>query len=728
MATLVLSVVGSIFGGPVGAAIGAAIGQQVDGRLFAPKGRKGPRLNELAVQSSTYGAPIPRLYGRTRVAGSVIWATDLVEDRRKVSTGKGRPKQTTYSYSANFAVALSARQISRVGRIWADGKLLRGETGDFKTQTAFRLHLGTESQSVDPFIASAEGIGNAPAYCGIAYAMFEGFQLADYGNRIPSLSFEVIADDTPVTVGTILGDLAPGVVTTASTALQGFAVTGESIRGILESLSDGISLAARDDGVALHIDEMATAGLALGAEDLGAAPNGTRIDRIARERRPLSSLPQRRSLAYYDVDRDYLQGSQSVMRPDLGHRELRAELAASLSSSVARALIERKTDEAVAARDEINVSLPWRYLPLSPATWISIPDMPGEWFVSETQFEDMALRVSLRRLPTATVLPVPATEPGRGLFENDTLHGATVFHLLDLPWLGSGVAVTPAIYVAAAGHQPGWRRAALLLSVDGGQTYDEVGVTAAPAIMGFAATALGVSSSCGFDRINTVEIELLHSGMDLVSTTSDGLIAGRNLAFIGHELIQFEKVEQIAATRVRLSGLLRGRRGTEAAILNHAIGDRFILLETDTLLPLTMPADAVALKAQAIGIGDDVAVESSLTLSRSALMPLAPVHVEARLLANGDMRFSWTRRSRDGWHWVDQVDAPLAEEVELYRVTVTPNAGPSRTTEVQTPQFFYAATERASDVLAMATSVSIAIQQLGTFGPSRPAIFSQSLS
>lgn len=51
------------------------------------------------------------------VAGTVIWATDLVEHRDRQGGGKGRPKTTTYSYTASFAVLLSSRPIRSVGRI-----------------------------------------------------------------------------------------------------------------------------------------------------------------------------------------------------------------------------------------------------------------------------------------------------------------------------------------------------------------------------------------------------------------------------------------------------------------------------------------------------------------------------------------------------------------------------------------------------------------------------------
>ncbi len=173
MATLILTAVGTAVGGPIGGAIGAIVGQAADQALFAPKARHGPRLGDLAVQTSSYGTQIPKLFGRMRVAGTVIWATDLIERRASSGGGKGRPRTVNYSYSANFAVALSARPVRAVHRIWADGKLLRGSAGDLKSAATFRLHLGDEDQSVDSLIAAAEGAAPATAFRGIAYAVFE---------------------------------------------------------------------------------------------------------------------------------------------------------------------------------------------------------------------------------------------------------------------------------------------------------------------------------------------------------------------------------------------------------------------------------------------------------------------------------------------------------------------------------------------------------------------------
>src|SRR3546814_6519044 len=115
-----------------------------------------------------------------RVGGSVIWATDLIERRTKSGGGKGRPSVTEYSYAVSLAVALSSRRVRRIGRIWADGNLLRGASGSFRERCTFRWHDGSEDQAVDPLIASALGAGSASAFRGLAYAVFEELELGSF--------------------------------------------------------------------------------------------------------------------------------------------------------------------------------------------------------------------------------------------------------------------------------------------------------------------------------------------------------------------------------------------------------------------------------------------------------------------------------------------------------------------------------------------------------------------
>jgi hypothetical protein len=722
MATLILGTVGALVGGKLGRAVGSVIGLAIDRKLFAPKGRQGPRLGDLAFQSSQYGALIPKLYGTNRVSGTVIWATDLREERKKVSNGKGQPKTTTFSYSASFAVALSARRVLRIGRIWADGNLLRGVAGDFKVATGFRLHQGGEAQGVDPLIASAEGMGMAPAYRGLAYAVFENLQLGDFGNRIPSLSFEVIADEGDVAVGAIVEDLAGRSLTAdCPTSVGGYAAFGDSVRGAVETLGSVVAFSAFDDGNQLRVVETGPQATPIAEADLGAALGEERAARLPLERRSASTIPETLSITYYEPSRDYQQGVQRARRDGGARREAKIELPVVLIPQVAKQIAERQLDQIWAARASAKVRLPWRRLDLAPGQRVIVAGNPALWRVAAVTLDRMVVEADLVRLSEGGAV-TPLADPGRSLNQNDARHGPTTFHLIDLPPIESGVATVPNLVVAAAGVSTGWRRAALLLSSDGGASWEEAGVTAAPAIIGAADTVLGAGSARLIDEVNRVEVTLLNAEMALSNADENGLDAGRNLAMLGDELIQFRTATPLGQNRYRLSGLYRGRRGTEWAMNAHVAGERFVLIERDALATITVAASAGQIMVMAVGIGDGSAPSTQIVLNPGqSLLPIAPAHLRGERLSDGRIRLSWVRRSRDGWRWIDSVDAPLAEETERYMLTISPNVGAVQQVEISMSPYFY-------NPPVGATNVSFSIVQIGTFAQSRSTILALNLS
>ena len=233
MATLALAVAGAaagsallpagvtilgatLTGAAVGAQVGAFAGSFVDRALFGASGQSralaGPRLTELRITGSSEGAPIPRLYGRARLGSQLIWATDFEEEVVTASQsggGKGgalgpQSRSVEYHYFASFAVALSEGEIAGIGRVWADGVEL-----DLSTLT-HRLYTGSETQAPDSLIEAREGAGNAPAYRGTAYVVFERLALAPFGNRIPQLSFEVARSVDPFASRIRAVSLIPG--------------------------------------------------------------------------------------------------------------------------------------------------------------------------------------------------------------------------------------------------------------------------------------------------------------------------------------------------------------------------------------------------------------------------------------------------------------------------------------------------------------------------------------
>lgn len=215
MATIVLSAagmaLGSTFGGTVlgltgatiGRAVGASLGRVIDQRLLGSGSDavETGRVDRFRLTGASEGSAIARVYGRVRLGGQVIWATEFVETTtRRGGSGKGgapKPKTIEYSYSVSLAIALCEGEITRVGRIWADGQEIAPD------DLNMRVYQGRLDQQPDPKMEAVEGAGNVPAYRGTAYVVFEDLDLSQFGNRVPQFTFEVsrpaqpeIEDDT----------------------------------------------------------------------------------------------------------------------------------------------------------------------------------------------------------------------------------------------------------------------------------------------------------------------------------------------------------------------------------------------------------------------------------------------------------------------------------------------------------------------------------------------------
>lgn len=197
--------VGFLVGGPTGALIGAGIGlagSALVGGLGV--GYDGPRLSDLSVQTSTYGADIPRVHSTIVVSGNVLWLENnkLRERVRKVSSGgKGGGSSATkeYTYFATFHLGLCEGPVAGIRRIWCSDKLLYDAgSDDLETVIAgnafgrgWTFYKGTDDQLPTARHEADVGVGNATGHRGLCYIEFRDFELTDYGNTLEGAQFRV---------------------------------------------------------------------------------------------------------------------------------------------------------------------------------------------------------------------------------------------------------------------------------------------------------------------------------------------------------------------------------------------------------------------------------------------------------------------------------------------------------------------------------------------------------
>ncbi|MCW1955630.1 MAG: glycoside hydrolase TIM-barrel-like domain-containing protein [Roseobacter sp.] len=206
MATILLSAAGAAIGGSVGGSVlglsmtavgrfaGAVAGRAIDQRVMGQGSEvvEHGRVERFRLTRAGEGEPVAQVYGRMRVAGQVIWASQFAETVTTTGGGGGgkgapaRPVTQSFSYSVSMAIGLCDGVISGVGRVWADGVELDPES------LGMRVYRGLPDQMPDPKMEAVEGAGQVPAYRGTAYVVLEELALERFGNRVPQFEFEVM--------------------------------------------------------------------------------------------------------------------------------------------------------------------------------------------------------------------------------------------------------------------------------------------------------------------------------------------------------------------------------------------------------------------------------------------------------------------------------------------------------------------------------------------------------
>ena len=426
------------------------------------------------------------------------------------------------------------------------------------------------------------------------------------------------------------------------------------------------------------------------------------------------------SVRYYDTARDFQAGVQRADGRARPGRGLSVEFPGALAAGTARALVNAAADRASWSGE----TLAWRVAELdpglAPGEVVRVPGRPGNWRIDSWEWRDKGIELELRRIPPTAGRITPA-DAGESLAKADLAAQPTELVAFELPWDGQGSGDARQAFAAPSAATAGWRGAALYLD-DAGQLVPLGASGSRRAVIGRLTTFLGGSASILVERAASLDVELVSGDFQLTAATLEGIAQGANRAFLGSEIIQFAAAERIDVARWRLSGLLRGRGGSEAdALTGWPAGTPFALLDAApvALDPVILGRGGDATIA-AIGLADAEPVAAPLVGAGSTTRPLTPVHPAVEHSA-GSVTLAWVRRARGAWGWLDGVDVPLSEQAERYLVGVGDEAAPVAMWDLPEPRLELSEATFA-DLAARFSGQPLWVRQVGTYAASRPLL------
>ncbi|HWC56799.1 MAG TPA: phage tail protein, partial [Sphingomicrobium sp.] len=436
-----------------------------------------------------------------------------------------------------------------------------------------------------------------------------------------------------------------------------------SIAEAVQPLVDCFDVALFDDGEILRSPGGGDP-MILESDEVGSSSDGRAAPRIQREQQPSRDVPSTLRLTYYDPDRDYQAGEARAVAGEQSTNEVRQELPAVLTAGDAKSLVQQMLARQWSARDRLTLRLPPGRIAIEPGSIVEPGVTPPKWRVEQSTIDGFVAIVELR--PSWQPQPQLIGEPGRIVTNPDVPEAPLSLALIDIPNVAGSPLDGPIVLVAASSPNPGWRARPLTINLPGQSFTTQTAIS--KSVLGRMTSALGNAEPYLIDRANSVEVQLIDPDQWLTSCDDGALADGVNLAVIGKELVQFGEVMALGSGRFRLAHLLRGRGGTEWAAPLHEADELFCLLDNASVRAVSVPTWA---RGSTVSVVDRDGSTASLEFAGECVRPLSPVDVSASLDQSGNLSLRWTRRSRSGFAWVDEVDAPIGEEREQYSLTVT---------------------------------------------------------
>ncbi|KRV72630.1 hypothetical protein AO738_04100 [Pseudomonas citronellolis] len=459
-------------------------------------------------------------------------------------------------------------------------------------------------------------------------------------------------------------------------------------------------------------------------EDLAATDGDEIGDSLPYSREMDSQLPQKVSITALSSDREYGSSTQYYERlnttaVNTEDRDIPLVLSDDEIAQMAEKLLFLRWLE----RDDFDFSLPPSYLAIEPSDVVMVEAKFGDFELrlAEINYESDGRLTCKAKLNNAAIYisnAIGATGPGPD--GTIPLTGESIVVLMDIPVVDETLQNSPGFVVAMSGYTDGWGGGVLVQSPDGGQTWSDLQSFQGKCTFGTTMDTLPASNCTVIDqRVLTVS---LISG-ELESITRDQMLAGLNYAAYGRdgrwEIVRFQTAALQSDGTYRVSGFVRGQRGTEWASGLHQRGDYFVLLDDPDNAFIGMPVESIGTsrlyRAITSGATIDSASDQALIYRGVNLECLSPVYAKGARDGSSNFSGAFTRRSRlsSSW-WTNGVVAPIGETTEAYEIDVMSGSTVKRTIAVTSPAWSYSAANQATDFGTPQSSITFRIYQLST--------------
>ncbi|MBN8531518.1 MAG: glycoside hydrolase TIM-barrel-like domain-containing protein [Alphaproteobacteria bacterium] len=506
--------------------------------------------------------------------------------------------------------------------------------------------------------------------------------------------------------------------------VEGFALTHlDTARAAIEALMKGYFFDAVETGDAVDAGQLLfrhrgeDSALTV-ASDVMVPSQENKGEAFLMTRVQEAELPQRVEVSCINRTRGYQATTQRSERQTVTTQEVLAfSLPIVMADGEAQAVADKHLAAAWTQRSKAAFSLPMQHAAVEPTDVISVThhDTTHRLRVTSVHFgKPGVLKVEAVADDIAVYDTAVTGTSSLPVVTEAVMAPVTKLELLDLPALPGDAADAASLRLAGCGRADGWKGAVVYRAESGTSDYARFSSLPQAAAIGAALDVLPSGATGIFDDVSSVTVVMLSGGLESMSELR--VLNGGNIALLGEEIIQFRNALLAAPGKYVISGLLRGRQGTEWAMGAHAAGERFVLLD-GRIAREDVPYALIGLSRdyKPVSVGATLGATSAQGFAYQArcLKPLSPVHVTGARDGSGNLTITWVRRTRVGGEWRDFVDVPLSEEREAYEVEILDGTTVVRTiTGLDVPAAEYLASQQTADFGSAQSAVAVKVYQL----------------